>query len=183
MSAGPTAPPSAPADAVDVRNPAAPPAGFVSDCRAFFERRLSGPHEARGAVLEALAGGEPYPMGWRLVRAGGQGVSAATLFRAALFSEVAAAAFRACVAAHAGPRSDARLERARGVLAADALITFAWELAADLGGEEGARARKRLAAALGANGFLGALGAEGRPDAAAAAAAFANELNEIIGAA
>ncbi|MFN2431204.1 MAG: hypothetical protein ABR599_00015 [Gemmatimonadota bacterium] len=122
----------------------APPAEFARECRAFFARRLQGPAEARAAVLAALAEGEPYALAWAVRRAGSRAR------RLGLVAEVVRAALRTGAAALDGPPPEPRLERARRVLAADTLLTFAYELAADLGGEEGEAARRLLGAALGA---------------------------------
>jgi hypothetical protein len=132
--------------------------GFSDGVTRFFGARLRGPAEARSAVLAALEAGAPYPLA-RIASAVGPalGIARDAAHRLALLTEVVQAALSVCVAAYQQSPLPGRLDRAMRVLVADTLLTFAWEVAADLPEPGGDEVRLRLAEALGPQGFLGAL--------------------------
>ncbi|MBA2563932.1 MAG: hypothetical protein H0V09_00740 [Gemmatimonadetes bacterium] len=124
-------------------------------CARFFARRLTGPAEARSAVLDALVRGEPYSFARRaLSGAAAAGISRHSALRLGLIAEVARATLRTCAEACAADPLPTRMQRARRVLAADTLLTFSWELAAAVEAERASTVRDALARLLGARGLL-----------------------------
>ena len=132
-----------------------PDPAFAIDCARFFAARLQGPAEAREAVLSALASGEPYPLAGVAWTAGPEaGLSRALSRRIGLLAEVIRAALRVCADAYEARALPSRLDRARRVLVADTLLTFCYELAADLPEPGGERVRALLPTVIGSRGFL-----------------------------
>lgn len=128
-----------------------PPPAFARDCRRFFAARLQAPPGATAAVLGALELGAPYPLAWAAaLRARELGVPRARALRLGLVAETLRAGLRTCDKVCRGEPLPSRIERAERVLAADALLTLAYELSADLGGPEGRAARLGLQSACGA---------------------------------
>lgn len=126
-----------------------------SECRSFFAARVAGPPDAREAVLEALAAGAPYQLAQAALEAASElGLSVSRVRRIGLIAEVLRAALRVCAAAYEQQPLPTRLDRARRVLVADTLLTFAWELAADLPQDDAAVVSEILARAAGRRGFL-----------------------------
>jgi hypothetical protein len=137
-----------------------------AQARELFAARLRGPAEARAAVLAALEGAAPYPLARIAVLAGPDlGIPLPTARRLGLLVEVVRVALAVCGSAYRSEPLPERLDRAMRVLVADTLLTFAWELAADLSEPAGTAVRHRLARDLGAGGFLQALASGGGPRA------------------
>jgi hypothetical protein len=136
----------------------APDPAFARECSRLFAARLRGPAEAREAVLSALAAGEPYPLAWAAFTAGpSTGLSPACARRLGLLAEVVRAAILVCADAYEGRALPSRLDRARRVLVADTLLTFCYELAADLPEPGGEKVRALLLRVIGTRGFLARL--------------------------
>lgn len=134
---------------------AAVPAEFTRECASFFAARLQGPPDARGAVLLALQRGEPYPLAWTAcLEAEGRGRSRSRSRRVGLVAEVLRAALEVCAEIYRQVPLRTRLERARRVLVADTLLTFCYELAAEIPRPEGDTVRGLLADLFGPHGFL-----------------------------
>jgi hypothetical protein len=135
---------------------------LARECADFFAARLKGPEEARAAVLGALARSEPYPLVQRaLSRASREGLSRRQAYRVGLIAEVLRTAMVVAEEAYAGEFLPSRLARARRILVADTLLTFLYELTADLSDDVGSRVRALLSGLLGNGGFLGALAERG----------------------
>ncbi len=146
---------------------------FAEDVRQLFAARLQGPAEARAAVLTALAAGAPYPLARVALTAGpALGVPVSFSRRLGLLAEVLRAALHVCAAAVRQEPLPGRSERAMRVLVADTLLTFVYELAADLPDAGGAGVRALIGRTLGTGGSLGWLAT-----AAAGAPFLASELD------
>jgi len=139
-------------------------AAFAGLVAGFFAARLRGPVEARAAVLATLEAGAPYPL-VQIASAAGPALGAArdSSRRLGLLAEVLRAGLGVCLAAYRQDPLPERFGRAMRVLVADTLLTFTWEVAADLPDPGGDSVRRLLAKTVGAEGFLGALTSSGGP--------------------
>jgi hypothetical protein len=144
-------------DNLDPASDGGPEGAAVADeVERFIAARLQGPAEARAAVLEALGRNAPYPLAPIAQTAGTAiGVPGSVSRRVGLLAEVLRATLCVCAAAVRQEPLPGRAERAMRVLVADTLLTFTYELAADLPEAGGPAIRASLGQALGTSGALG----------------------------
>jgi hypothetical protein len=139
-----------------VESDAADGVAFPEEVEGFFAARLQGPAEARAAVLEALQRNAPYPLAHIALTAGtALDVPGSVSRRVGVLAEVLRATLSVCAAAVRQEPLPGRAERAMRVLVADTLLTFTYELAADLPDAGGSAIRAMLGRALGTAGSLG----------------------------